>query len=117
VVYGACYHAAVVGEEREVEREILIPLAGFAPGTGFGMPGGPAMGAPDGPGSSGLSEGMPPGADQGFMKKKVTQRVLVDKIVGEPGLNREVSFGGVALSRDGTLLQTYSGRPPSLCPT
>ena len=51
------------------------------------------------------------------MKKKVTLHTLVDKIVSEPSLNREVSFGGVALANDGTLLQTYSGRPPSLCPT
>jgi len=106
VVYGARYHAAVVEEKREVEREILIPLAGFAPGTGFGMPGAP-----------GLSDGMPPGNDQGFMKKKITQQVVVEKIVAEASLNREVSFGGVALAADGTLLQTYSGRPPSLCPT
>jgi hypothetical protein len=118
VVYGAHYHTAVVGEEREVEREILIPLAGFAPGAGFGVLGDPTLGPPEGPATPDVSEGMSPDEAQGFMKKKVTQRVLVDKIVAEPRLNREVSIGGVALSGDGTLLQTYiSGRPPSLCPT
>ena len=84
---------------------------------GFGMPGGPASEPPDGSAPPGFGQG--PSADeaQGFMKKKITQQVLVHKMVSELNLNREVSFGGVALSGDGTLLQTYSGRPPSLCPT
>ncbi len=117
VIYGARFHTAVVWEEREEEREILIPLAGPPPGAGFGMPGGPAFGPPEGPDSRGFNEGLSPDEAQGFMKKKVTQQVLVDKVVSEPSLNREVSFGGVALADDGKLMQTYSGRPPSLCPT
>ena len=38
VVYGAGHHAAVVEEKREVEREILIPLAGFGPARGLACP-------------------------------------------------------------------------------
>jgi hypothetical protein len=117
VVYGARFHAATVSQQQEVERDILIPLAGFAPDAGFGMPGGPAVGLPDEPGLPGGGDGQLPGEPQGFMKKKIKQQVLTDKMVSEPSLNREVSVAGVALAADGTLLQTYSGRPPSLCPT
>lgn len=117
MIYGARYHTAVVHEVREEQREILIPLAGPGFGPGFGMPGGPVMGGPDEPGMPGGAEGLPPGEAQGFIKKKVTQHLQVDKIVAEMSLNREVSFGGVALADDGHLRQTYSGRPPSLCPT
>jgi hypothetical protein len=35
----------------------------------------------------------------------------------EPELVHEVSFGGVARSPEGEVKRTYSGKPPSLCPT
>jgi hypothetical protein len=99
-IYGSRFHAQVVLEEREEEVEVLIPLAG-AGGMGLQMPG-----AEQGPG--GL---------QDFIKEKRIHKVLEEKIVPEWALCREVSIGGVKLLESGELQQTYSGRPPSLCPT
>lgn len=104
-IYGEWFHAQTVLEEREEEAEILIPLAGPA-GWGNQLPGedqGPDRISPDG--------------SQSFMKKKITRKLMVEKTVAEPDLCREVSIGGVRLLESGELQQTYSGRPPSLCPT
>ena len=108
IIYGARFHTQVVLEDREEEVDILIPLAG-AGGMGFQLPGDPALG--------------PPGANLGpddspsFIKEKRTRTITSEKIVVEPILCREVSIGGVRLLESGELQQTYSGRPPSLCPT
>ena len=40
----------------------------------------------------------------------------VETVEGEPKLVREVTIGGLVLS-DGVLRRTYSGQPPSMCPT
>ncbi len=120
VVYGVGYHVAAVTEEKEVEFSVPappdfaatgfpapdFPAPGFAP-PGFAPPGMPPFGDPSMPGVS----GMPP------VMTKVKQKVIVTKEVPELALIREVTFGGVALLDDGELRQTYSGAPPSLCPT
>ena len=45
------------------------------------------------------------------------ETVIITEPESEPTLIREVSFGGVTLLASGELMRTYSGEPPSLCPT
>jgi hypothetical protein len=74
------------------------PDAGFGPppGDGFGAPG---MGAP------------PP-----FLTK-IKETIIVPEEESEASLIREITIGGVTLLAEGILRRTYSGEPPSLCPT
>jgi hypothetical protein len=44
-----------------------------------------------------------------------TTEVVINQ--SEPELIREVTVGGVALNESGKIKRTYSGKPPSLCPT
>ena len=48
-------------------------------------------------------------------KRKV--KVLVTEVEREPVVIWEVTIGGLALAEPGTIERTYSGKPPSLCPT
>ena len=116
VIYGVGYHVAAVSEEKEVEFSVPappdfaapgFPAPGFAP-PGFAPPGTPQFGDP--------SMTDPLMMMQPAMTK-VKQKVIVTKDVPELALVREVTFGGVTLLDDGELRQTYSGAPPSLCPT
>ena len=101
------------------EEEIEIDLA---PPPGLGLPGAEPFGPP-GFGASGQDlgdpslAGAPPwmAAPPGF--PKVKEKVLVTTEEPELVLIREVTFGGVVLLDSGVLRRTYSGAPPSLCPT
>lgn len=108
VVYGARYHRQPVTEERQIEVSIVDPMpsAPFGPDDGS-----PPFGDPEGFG--------PPPDMGGFFvpPPKMMEKVLVTKEESEPTLIREVTFGGVALLACGELMRTYTGQPPSMCPT
>jgi hypothetical protein len=108
VIYGARYHRQPVAEEREIEISLADPMpfppAGPDDGASpFGDPGG---------------FGPPPGMGGFFAAPtKIIEKVLVTKEEAEPTLIREVTFGGVVLMASGELMRTYTGQPPSMCPT
>ena len=117
VVYGAAYHTVTVVEEQEIEIETEPPML-----LGPEFPGGdPELGGAPGFGPPGLEppEFAPPfpivHPPPEFAKRKV--KVLVTEVEREPVVIREVTIGGLALSEPGRLERTYSGKPPSLCPT
>jgi len=89
VIYGVGFHTAAVVTEKETAAPPPIP--GPPPGFGFGN-------RPPPP---------PP--------RPLKLLVLADE--AEFVLIREVTFGGVTRLESGELKRTYSGRPPSLCPT
>jgi hypothetical protein len=117
VVYGAAYHTVEVAEEQEIEIEVEPPMP-FGPE----FPGDdPELGGPPGFGPPGLEppELAPPfpivQPPPDFAKRQV--KVLVTEVEREPVVIREVTIGGLVLLEPGTLERTYSGKPPSLCPT
>jgi hypothetical protein len=109
VVYGVVRHTAVVAQEQEIEIDVAPPpgfgppgVPGFLPGGG---PGDPSLGGPP------VWMGPPP------EMRKVKQKVLLSETTSELTLIREVTFGGVTRLDTGVLWRTYTGAPPSLCPT
>lgn len=120
VVYGAMHHTVPVVEEREEEIDIAppTPFGPEFPGEGPELGGPPGFGPPEF-GAPGLG---PPGfGPPGFgppselTKRKV--KIFVSEDEPEPAIIREVTIGGVVLLEPGKLKRTYSGKPPSLCPT
>jgi hypothetical protein len=110
LVYGARFHLVPVSHEEEIEVSLgppplfpPPPLPGEPP---FGEPGGepPFVGPPL------------PGAPPPFLQS-IKTKVIVAEDESEPTLIREVTFGGVARLGSGELKRTYTGQPPSLCPT
>jgi len=101
------YHTAPVSEEQEIEISIgPPPMPGFPGGPPFEEPfGDPSMGGPPG------MMAPPP-----FMEK-IKETIIVTEDESELTLNREVTFGGVTLLASGDIMRTYTGAPPSLCPT
>jgi hypothetical protein len=122
LVYGLRSHTAEVFEEQEIEIALGPPappppepglppelggMPGFPDPSGFGgMPGMPGMGDPMSP------FGAPPPELQ-----KVKQKIFVGKEEPEPVLVREITIGGLMRLATGELQRTYTGEPPSLCPT
>ncbi|MEN6495563.1 MAG: hypothetical protein ABFD16_14885 [Thermoguttaceae bacterium] len=107
VVYGTAYRVIPVSEEQEVEKTIVIP-------SPFGMPG--FNDSMAGPGA----EGQPQESDNPFASEftqKVKQTIVVTHKEPEPRLIHEVTFGGVIRLASGELRRTYTGDPPSLCPS
>lgn len=108
LIYGAAMRSVPVTEEQEVEKTIVIP-------SPFGMPGfGDPMGDA-GPGGQ-LAESDNPFASA-ELTQKVTQKIVVTHDEPETRLIREVTFGGVVRLASGELRRTYTGDPPSLCPS
>lgn len=107
VIYGAMYHTAPVS----VEQEIEIPIA---PPPMAGFPGEPPFEEPLGDPSFGGPPDMM--APPPFLEK-VTETIIVTEPEREFTLIREVTFGGVTLLASGDIMRTYTGEPPSLCPT
>jgi hypothetical protein len=103
VIYGVKYHSTQVFEETEVEKSVMVP----APFPAFPPPGQ----------FSPLGEGAPFPDGPPMVSKRVTFRAQYSKAQFEPALVREVTFGGVTLRESGDLWRTYTGTPPSLCPT
>lgn len=114
LAYGVARHTAVVSVEQEIEINL-------APPPGFGFPGG--EGGPPGFGPPGFEPGVPgPDLPAPFMQvppelSKVKEKVIVSEPSSELTLIREVTFGGVVRLDTGVLWRTYTGTPPSLCPT
>ena len=107
LIYGARYHSVTVVEEHEETITIPHPL-GPPPFMEESLPPGveppPFIMEPPP-----FLEGPPP------IVEKITTEVPKDE--REPTLIREITFGGVTLLASGVLKRTYSGEPPSLCPT
>lgn len=115
LVYGVSRHTAVVSFEQEIEID-LAPPPGFHPhGDPFGGPGGGGMPG-DGFGPPGMG-GPPPWMGPPPEMTKVKQKVTFNETTTEPTLIREITFGGVTRLSSGVLWRTYTGTPPSLCPT
>jgi hypothetical protein len=118
VIYGAKYHTVPVSEEQEIEISIAPPpMPGFPGQPPFDEPfGGPPFedppfgSPPDMGGPPDMMPPLPPGMG------KITEKIIVTEPEPEPKLIREVTFGGVILLA-GDIMRTYSGEPPSLCPT
>ena len=109
--YGVKYHIRPVFVEQEIEISLAPPqLPPMAPGAGppgFGPP--PGFGGPPG--------GMSPFGAAPPELQKVKQKVLVGQDDLELALVRDVTIGGLVLLGSGEMKRTYSGQPPSLCPT
>jgi hypothetical protein len=53
-----------------------------------------------------------------FLKKTVVETKEETIFLADPALIRDATFGGIVFNEDKqTLKRTYSGKPPSLCPT
>ena len=140
VTYGVRYHTEEVFREKEIEISLAppeMPPPGFEDQggsegqEGSDDPGG--FGAPEGFGGPGGGDGFndPGGFDDpmGFggppadmfapppEMQKIKQIVLVSAEEPETALVRDVTFGGLKLLESGELQRTYTGKPPSLCPT
>jgi hypothetical protein len=113
LVHGVQQHTAHVFVEKEIEIDLVPP--GFAnPGMPPGFGGPPGLGGA--PGFPGPPGGMPAfGAPPPSQKLK--QKVLVGNDEPETAIVRDVTIGGLVLLSSGELKRTYTGAPPSLCPT
>jgi hypothetical protein len=95
LVYGVKFHVVpVLAEEKtEVSIDMPDPLQSSMPGM--------------------QSFDEPP-----RMRKQTVERTVEVTInLSEPALIRDVTVGGVVLNKSGDIMRTYSGKPPSLCPT
>ena len=123
LVYGGMFHTAQVYVEQE--REVSMPVP-----TLFGLGDEPSedAGATSGDDTSGeevdpfLSPSEkptpPPAADIASRKvMKVTEKYWVARPAPEWLIAEDMTVGGLERAVDGQLRRTYSGKPPSLCPT
>jgi hypothetical protein len=135
ILYGALYHTVTVEETKQREISIAVPtMSGFEmPPMNPQMPGAGGEQAPGGPpsddvnpfqtpGSVGSSENpfagpAAPPAPPGMKFEKVTEDYVESITEPEWKIVYEVTFGGVARLANGHLKRTYTGDPPSLCPT
>ena len=116
LIYGIAYHKLPVSAEQEIEVNIAPPPMYAPPG---GTPFDPGHG-PDGRQVGLVHElamGSPPMMGPPAAATKIKEKVFVTSDRTELALIREVSVGGVTLLDSGQLMQTYTGEPPSLCPT
>ncbi len=131
LLWGTFRNTLEIYEEQEIEISLAPPPEMMMQGDpmgGMGMPGGPEGGFPgeEGfPGEPGFEDpnfGGPP-AMPPFMPgpppemQKVKQKILVSKEEPESRAVFEITIGGLALMDTGELQRTYTGAPPSLCPT
>jgi hypothetical protein len=116
LVHGVKKHTAHVFEEQEIEITIAPPPTPFLqPGGPPGFGGPPGMGGM--PGFDGPPGAMPPFGAPPPELRKVKQKIFVGKDEPEMAIVRDVTIGGLVLLDSGDLRRTYSGQPPSLCPT
>jgi len=114
LAYGVARHTAVVSVEQEIEIDLAPPPGMEFPGEQGGVPG---FGPP------GFEPGVPgPDFPAPFLQlppelSKVKEKVIISEPSSELTLIREVTFGGVVRLDTGALWRTYTGDPPSLCPT
>ncbi len=123
LVYGLGYHSAIVSVEHEIEIDLTPP----PPPPGMDMHGGMDMHPGPGVDPSGfgpLGDGFgdpwldepPPWLAPPQELLTIRDTVVVSEQTAEPHLILEITYGGVRLD-DGMLWRTYTGEPPSLCPT
>lgn len=121
LVYGVAHHTAVVSVEQEIEVDLAAPPGIELPGGQGGVPGGqggvPGFGPPGGDLGDPASAFPPPFLQLPPELSKVKEKVIVSEPTRELTLIREVTFGGVTRRSPGVLWRTYTGAPPSLCPT
>lgn len=138
ILYGSFCHVLSVEEEKTREITIAVPtLSGVnesLPNQGGGsanmLPLPPRANDPgDGDVDPFHSGGPPPDmgnpfetpsmipSPPGLKYEKVTETYTESRKEPEWAIVREVTVGGVVLLADGRLKRTYTGQPPSLCPT
>jgi hypothetical protein len=116
VVYGARHHSKTVFAQHDEEQTIDVRIPG------------PVMPRHFQPSPFGGPPGFPFGDEPEFrtVKKRVLVPVTTSSVEFEPALMREITFGGIewrdTRGESGepegrNLWKTYSGQPPSLCPT
>ncbi len=121
LVYGAVYHSAIVSVQHEIEIDLTPPPPGMDLHGGMGMHPEPGLdpfdfGAPDeGFGDPWVDE-PPPWLAPPQELLTMRDTVIVHEQTAEPLLILEITYGGVRL-QEGVLWRTYTGEPPSLCPT
>lgn len=138
ILYGSLWHVATVEVEKTREISIAVPtLGGFAePSSQHGGP--PNAIPPQQPWNNGASPddidpfgggNQPPGMENPFeqpaarqpapsMKfETVTEAYVEASEEPEWAIVHEVTVGGVVRLANGRLKRTYTGKPPSLCPT
>ena len=98
LVYGVTFHVLPVLEDREKEKSIPVPDV-FAP-MRPSFPGMDPMGGPP---------------RMRMQTVKVTTEETIQ--LAEPAMIRDATIGGIVFNDAGKLKRTYSGKPPSLCPT
>ena len=118
LAWGAKHHILEIYEEQEIKISIAPPPEMMQPMGPPDFPGGPdgsmEPGFGDPPGMGGMPPFMPGPPPE---LQTVTQIVLVSKEEPESQAVFEITVGGLALLETGELQRTYSGVPPSLCPT
>ena len=94
IVYAVGFHSLPVLAEQKVDMSGFAPPEMLPPGLpdDFGPPGGEPEPFPD-----------------------MMETVTLDE--SEPALVHEVTYGGVARTSSGEIQRTYTGKPPSQCPT
>ncbi len=111
LTYGVKHHSEEVFVEQEIEISIEMPeMPMTAPEFGGEQEFGGEPGF-DGPPSDMMFPGPPP------EMQKVKQIVMIGQDDPEMVLVRDVTIGGLVLLPSGELQRTYTGKPPSLCPT
>lgn len=122
LVWGTTHHVLEIFEEQEIEISLAPPPELMEPMGPPDFPGGPDGAFPGEPGFEDPAMGGP-GAMPPFMAgpppelQKVKQVVLISKEEPESRVVFEITIGGLALQETGELQRTYTGAPPSLCPT
>jgi hypothetical protein len=126
LVWGTTRHVLEVYEEQEIEISIAPPPELMQPMDPMGFPDGldgvMEQGFPGEPGFEDSGFGPPPGMPP-FLAgpppelQTVKQIVMISKEVPESQAVFEITIGGLALLETGELQRTYTGAPPSLCPT
>jgi len=129
--YGWLFHTVQVYQEEEREVSVAVPPLfglGETPSEQSENPGvePPAEGVdpfrsqpeePAGPEGKAAESPSPPQHPSDVTFKKVTEKYWEARYEPEWVVTRDVTIGGVARMADGQLRRTYTGTPPSLCPT
>ncbi len=102
LIYGAGFHSQSILIEQEPDAPPPMPRR-FEPPSFIGPDGGPADFAPP------PFVDMPPGAPSPPKTELIA--------LAEPQMIHEVTIGGLTRLDTGQLKRTYSGAPPSGCPT
>jgi hypothetical protein len=98
IIYGAKFHFVPVLEDKQHDSTVMVP----------------DIFSPDSSPFPGMDE---PGGPPKFKKKTITVTSEESVAVAEPDLIHDATIGGIAPNAKGELKRTYSGKPPSLCPT